>query len=701
MSIIVDKIDQATGRYVAGSAQVRKADPKKDRQSLYQPTAIEKDCINSILKDFRNGWQTMHLPRPEFNDYSLYQRYIVDMLAFNTYQENDGNPLMEDRIGGWQSQAMRPIMRNAAITMAANQTARQLVPKVYAFDNDNNEYEEDAKVMCYLVDWAREQAQYPFKALYRNIAALYSPISWGLSEYVNVYRNVKDGRNADGTWNYKRILDEDESGFQHIPISCDQVYFANFFERDCQKQDFIIIRRIVSLEKAQGMFPMGQYPNMAFVQGGIINVMDDANNGIYQIYDPHMRQEDVEVIYRWRKSTDSKDIMINGILVSEAFAPNVRIDHQYPIDCFYYLPINERCIAGKSLVFSMQSDARLANEFYQMIADGTKLNVFPPTVTTGSDKAGIDVIVPGLNLAFSESDVQLNTLKTADSTSLATAMQTLAKIEASLQESAPMPPQAMNPGGGTPSSAYEISRIEQNSATVLGLAIKFFTFSHVIPYGKLLISDILQYLTMPDAEKIEGNQGLVYKTFFANEPGKSGKRNKIVFSGDLPDTMTDDQKNQMSWAILKAQGGMKSNMTLYVVNPRIFRDRKFKFAVDADVLNPRSAELERAFSIELYDRAVAHPEIFKANEIGKILLGTEPSTSRNPDKYLVPPPTPGQQQMGPGGQPMPGQPQPGGQQPPQAPGIGANPQTGQPGVGSAPKPAPPTQGNQLPQKFGR
>lgn len=685
MSIIVDKIDQATGRYVSNSAMVRRADSKKDKPSLYQPTPIAKDCINSILKDFRNGWQTMHLPRPEFNDYSLYQRYIVDMLAFNTYQENDGNPMMEDRIGGWQSQAMRPIIRNAAISMAAHQTARQLVPKVFAYDDDNNEYAEDAKVMTYLVDWAREQAQYPFKALYRNISALYSPMSWGLSEYVNVYRNIKDKRLPDGSWTYKRILDEEESGFQHNPISCDQVYFANFFEREAQKQDFIIIRRIVSLEKAQGMFPMDKFPNMAFVQGGIINVMDDANNGIYQIYDPHMRQEDVEVIYRWRKSTDSKDIMINGILVSEAFAPNQRNDHQYPIDCFYYLPINERCIAGKSLVFAMQSDARLANEFYQMIADGTKLNVFPPTVTVGSDKAGIDVIVPGLNLAFSETDVQLNTLKTADSQSLQTAMNTLEKIEQSLHESSQDPIQQGNSGAqGTPSTAYEISRIEQNSATVLGLSIKFFTFSHVIPYGKLLISDILQYLTLPDAEKIEGNEGLVYKTFYANEPGKSGTRNKIMFNGSLPDSISDEDKAKMSWMILQAQGGLKSNTKLYLVNPTLFRDRKFKFAVDADVLNPRSAELDRAFAIELFDRAIAHPETFKNTEIGKILLATEPMTSRNPDKYLVPPQQP--QQLG-------------GPQGPQAPGQGANPQTGAPGVGSAPKPAPASQGNQLPQKM--
>ncbi len=674
MSIIADKIDQS-GRYIKDSAQIKKADWKKDKISLYNPSPLERECLNELLIDFRNGWQTMHLTRPEFNDMSLYQRHIIDMLAFNTYQENDGNPLMEDRLGGWQSQAMRPIIRNSAISMCAHQTARQLVPKIHAYNKENDDQEDAAKVMGYLVDWAREDADYPLQALYRNIAALYSPISWGYSEYVDVYRNVKDGKDGDGKWKYKKVIDEEESGFNHLPLAADQIFFSDFYTRDCQKQDFIIWRQVMSFDRAKAKY--GKYTNFnKYVNPGIIVTMDDANSGFYQVYDSHMRQFDVEVVIRWRKSTDSRDIMVNGVLMTEPWAANPRADHQYPFDAFYYLPINERCIAGKSLVFSLQSDARLANEFYQMIADGTKLNLFPPTATIGSDKAGVDVIVPGLNLAFSDPEVKIQTIKTADGQSLQTTMQTLEKIEASIHESSQDPLQQGQQQGGTPSSAYEISRIEQNSATVLGLSIKFFTFLHVIPYGRLLVSDILQYMTMPDAEKITGEGGLLYKTFYAKEAGKSGKQNKIMFDANMPQDMSETDKLNVSWMLLKAQGGLKSNTTLWMVNPTLFREHKYKFSVDADVLNPRSAELERAFAVELYDRAIAHPETFKNTEIGKILLSTDPTTSRNPDKYIVP------------AQPMP--PQMG------VPGQGAQP--GIPGMGSAPKPNIPSQGNQLPQK---
>ena len=653
MSIITDSVDKTNNRYKIDSAKVVTANPKdksgKTTVSSYLPTPAETECRAEFLKDFRLAWQTMHLPRPEFNDMSLYQRHIIDMLAFNTYQENDGNPMMEDRLGGWQSQAMRPIIRNASISIAAHQTARQLVPKIFAYNKADEEQEDAAKVMSYLVDWAREQANYPHMALYRNIAALYSPISWGFSEYVNVYRNIKDKKNEDGTWTYKQVLNEEESGFKHIPLSTDQVFFANFYEREVQKQDFIILRRVISYDTAKAKY--GHLKNFQYVHGGIIVTMDDANKGFYNMYDPHMRQEDVEELIRWRKSTDSREVMVNGVLLTEAYAANPRADHQYPFEAFYYLPINERCIAGKSLVFSLQSDAKLANEFYQMISDGTKLNLFPPTVTSGSDKTGMDVIVPGLNLAFSDKDVTINPLRTADSASLRTAMETLAKIEDSLHESSSNPQQQGQEGTGPASTAYEISRIEQNAATVLGLTIKFFTYAHVIPYGKLLLSDILQYMTMPDAEKITKEGGLLYKTFYAKEPGKTGKQNKIEFDSNLPDTMTEDEKLEMSWALLKAQGGLKSNTTLWKVNPVLFREHKFKFAVDADVLNPRSAELTRAYDLETYDRAVASPVADQEKIFKDLLMSSNPRTERDPDAYIMK-----QQPLAPGMQEANGQP---------------------------------------------
>ncbi len=635
MSIIVDKVDPTNNRYIKDSASVRKrkVDGKdKSEESTYNPTAVQRDIINSFLKDFRNSWQTMHMPRPEFNDMSLYQRYIVDMLAFNTYQENDGAPMLEDRLGGWKSNAVRPVIRNKAISIAAHMTSRLIVPKVFAYNEASDEQEDAAKVMGYLVDWAREQADYSHMALFRVLAALYSPISWGYSEYTEVYRKVHDDEG-----NLIDVIDEDLSGFKHIPLSTDQVYFPNFYERDCQKQDFIIIRRIISYDQFCAKYPVSEYPDAVYVKPGIVVVMDDANRGFYQVYDSHMRSEEVEEVIRWRKNArnefeiDTRAVMVNGILLE--CKPNPRKDHQFPLDCFYYLPINERCIAGKSLVFALQSDATIVNTLYQLFIDGTYLNQMPPVVTTGSDKVGADVFVPGLNLAFADQDVKIQPIRTGDSSHLAATAATMEKVELSISESSQGAVQQGQEKPGTPSTAYEISRIETNAATVLGLTMKFLAGGHILPYGRLLISDVLQYMTIVDSAKITGDEGLIYKTFYTQEAGASGKQNKINFDINMPEQMTEEEKMDMSYELLL--GKINPTTTIHKVNPKLFREYKYIYTIDSDVLNPRSAELIRAFDIETYDRAIANPVADQEKIFTDLLMATNPKTARDPKAYVT------------------------------------------------------------------
>ena len=67
MSIITDRQDKATHRYVADSAKVltaNKNDKKNVTPSDYAPSDEARQCRTEILDDFRLGWQTMHLPRP-------------------------------------------------------------------------------------------------------------------------------------------------------------------------------------------------------------------------------------------------------------------------------------------------------------------------------------------------------------------------------------------------------------------------------------------------------------------------------------------------------------------------------------------------------------------------------------------------------------------------------------------------------------
>ncbi len=97
-------------------------------------------------------------------------------------------------------------------------------------------------------------------------------------------------------------------------------------------------------------------------------------------------------------------------------------------------------------------------------------------------------------------------------------------------------------------------------------------------------------------------------------------------------------------------------MEIAKVNPGLFRDLKYKVAINPDILNPRSEELERAFGLETYDRMIAAPPgMFDPEETAKLLLTSERKTKNDPDKYLAKQPAapvPGMPpEMGQGGMP--------------------------------------------------
>ena len=605
----------------------------KYEKSTYNPTPEEKEMRNRILKDFMNGVTNMWTPRVEFNDLSVIQRMMVDQQSWNTYQPNNGQGMSADDIQGWRSHAMRPIVRNKCISVAAHATARLIFPKVFAYNRSSDDERDAAQVMEDLMEWAGDQSNYKYTALRRVIAALTDPVSIGYTEYVDTYHRVK-GENKNGKWEYILKKDENLSGFQDYTVPADELYIENFYEPDIQKQGFLIWRRVIPYSLAKAKYG-ASYPKFnEHVRQGVQTVYSDANQGFYYVYDPIMRQFDVEELLYFNKNLDVKIIMVNGVIITDADNPNPRNDKLYPFDKFGYELINNRCFYYKSLAFKTMQDANIVNTLYPMIVDGTYLNIFPPMVNVGSEVIGSDVIVPGAVTNLSTPNASLQAIKTESN--IRAGMETLQKVEESLAESAATGDvqQGTQPSGI--STAYEISRLEQNATTILGLFVQMIA-QHVKDFGKLRISDILQYLTIADVDSIEANKPLVYKTFLLHDKKSDtgSKSRKIRFDSNMPDeTLNSDEQYQMSFDVIKEQGGINSKTELYKVNPELFRNLKYMATVSPDVLNPRSEDLERAYDVELFDRLIMSP-IADQEEALRLLLRTNPNTRKDVDKYIM------------------------------------------------------------------
>lgn len=630
MSIVTIKETQVNGMKQVEAVMMKSSVNKKGEieqtTADYNPSEEENMVRAMILKHFVLASVNMYTPRVEFNDLSLITRDQYDQMSFNTYQPNNGQGWQGTPQANWRSRAIRPIIRNKAMSIAAHATARLLFPKIFAYNDNADEQEEAAKVIEDLMEWSGEISNYSYNALVRTITALSSPASIGYTEYAEITRLVKVEKSGD-TWTEKRIQDEAYPCFMDVVVPVNQFYIENVFEPDIQKQGFVIWRKVYAFSGAQAQYN-GVFDNFKYVKPGVQTIYDDANRSFYYVYDPNMRSEDIEEIIYWNKNLDLKIIMINGIMMTDYDNPNPRQDKLYPFDKFGYELINNRFFYYKSLAFKLQHDAEIINTLYQMIIDRTYLDTFKPMVNVGGEIIASDVIVPGAVTTLSDPNADLRAINLGTNQDVSSAIESMSVVEKSINESSQDPLQGGNGQPGT-QTAYEIKRIEDNANTILGLFVQMIA-KHVRDFGKLRLGDIIQYLTLPEVSNITDDPELTYKTFFIR--GKD-KNKKIVLDGNLPTEYSHEEYLNASLD-LKAEEDQKK-MQIVKVNPIMLRELKYMVTISPDILNPRSTDLERAYDLETFDRMIAAPQVFDPEETGKLLLKTNPSTKSDPKKYLM------------------------------------------------------------------
>ena len=596
-------------------------------------TDEEKTVRAMIIRQFALSDIIMQKPRVEFNDMSVIGRTNYDQLVWNNYQPNNGDGFEGDELNSWKSNAVRPIIRNKCVSIAAHATAHLIFPKIFAYSKTSEEYKDAAIIMTDLMEWASDRSDYAQHSLQRTIAALVMPASIGYQEYAEVYRKVKIPKETGG-YDKKLILDEDLSGFQNVVVPASELYIENFYEPDIQKQGYLIWRRVLSYSTLEAKYA-AIYPKFKYVLPGVQLIYNDANNTFYYVYDPNMRQDMGEEVIYWNKNSDLKIIMVNGIMLTDADNPNPRNNKLYPFDKFGYQLISDKCFYYKSLAFLLMQDAKIVNDLYNMIIDGTYLNIMPPMINVGGEAITSDVIIPGAVTTFSSPDADLKVIQTTDGQRLKTSMDTLFKVNESINESSldPNMEGQQNKGNQT---AYEISRQEQNASTILGLFVKMIS-QHVKDFGRLRLGDIIQYLTIADVDKVEENTELIYKSFVVSNRNSEGKtRSRQIKFKNFNAEMTPDQELKASYDVLEAQGGIDSKTELYLANPKLIRDLCYHLTVSPDVLSPKSEDLERAYNLEAYDRMIANP-LTNQEEAYRLLLGSYDTTKRDPDKFIAKP----------------------------------------------------------------
>lgn len=591
-----------------------------------------------IREDFAAGYASMFRPRREFNDLSMVERDSIDTMAWSVYQPNDGDGGV-DETQGWRSNAVRPITRNKIYSIAAHVTAHTLFPRIHAFDDDSVEQHDAAQVMSDLIEWSviGTNASFANVSLRAVIAALTKPVSIVGTQYREVYRTVKRGKNPDGTYKTEQILDEDLSGFQDESIPPDQIYIPDFYQPDIQKQGWVIRRRVRPYTTLKTIYPVSSYPDFVFVRPGVQCIFNDANQSFYEAYDLLMQPDECEEVIYHNKTLDLELHVVNGILLDDADSPNPREDKLYPYASFGYelLRPNGDCFYYKSLAFKTMPDDKIANTIYPMLMDGSYLAMMPPVINVGGEVIASDVIAPGKVTTLSDSNSSMTPLL-IQSQNLKAGFDALLEVEKNITDDAFQP---LQQGDQVPANtaALTVAAMEKNAKLMMGPFLQM-TGEYVRQMGRLRIGDIKQYMTLPQVAAIEGsaNDDLVYKTFMLPSNASRSKGKKIAFTDGMPESpIPKSQHLKMSYDVLKEQGGLKSKYQLYKVNPRLWRQMKYMVIVSPDVLAPLSSELEMAMNLDTFDKMITAPQgMFDPQETAKLLLESNPTTKKHPEKYL-------------------------------------------------------------------
>jgi hypothetical protein len=317
------------------------------------------------------------------------------------------------------------------------------------------------------------------------------------------------------------------------------------------------------------------------------------------------------------------------------------LDKLYPFAKSGYEPLNNGVFFYyKSAANKLGSDQDIVDTLYNMILDGSFLALMPPTAVYGSEEFNSSIYIPGMVTSMRDPNSKIETI--GPRADLRAGMESIQMVERSMSESSQDNLRGGQTGGGGDRTAREVMLLEKNASIALGLFGKMVGFL-VEDIGNLMVSDILQHMTVAQVSEITGD--MKYRSFILPEKMMDGKTvsKKIQFSSpaDNPAPTTEEEYMDESFKMLETEGGPSAEKKIYKVNPELFRQRKYKIKVSVDELSPKSKALEKALSLEFYDRAIANPladqqavfkemvSIYKPGEADKFVAKQQPVPQQN------------------------------------------------------------------------
>ena len=550
--------------------------------SAYQPALDIRNLTEKISQDFGIAYNLQHKPFTEFNDYSLLQRADIDQKRWNAYRM----PQSEDIDEAWRWNGIRPITRNRILGIVAQMTANMIIPAPFA-QNDKDEVDKmAAMVMRDLLEYNIRNSNYLENYVMWITDALVNPAAYMGVGFFEAMQTIKEEN--EGKISKKEVIDGVLSGFQTFNIPIDEILISNFYQKQLERQRFIIRRRYIDFDEAKAL--KGEHDNFQYVSPGVKTTFNADTTLFYDVYDENLQTLVEEMTY-YNRLEDYELSFMNGIYLGDKDVEANPIKHRdnenkpkYNFSVMGYEDISSRFFYFKSAAWKLGDDDELVIRTEQLLADATFLETMSPTITSGIGEMSETIMIPGKNTVFLNPDVKINPIKVGGG--ISAAFNLLTKKERDISESSQDP---MMTGVQTQAkTATESALLAQNAKIALGRFGNMLANS-LRKYGGLMIDVILQHQTIGEVEQISDTESAQkFKTFILSTEEEGQKINKkIIFKPEMiGEEVSEEQSMTRSQELLKQEGGIDSDTRIYEVNPNTWRKLKYFLTVDIDQLLP-------------------------------------------------------------------------------------------------------------------
>jgi hypothetical protein len=587
------------------------AKPKKALK-LYRPSDTEDDIISGIWHKWEMAREMRHNRYRFFNDRSLAE-YVEDSVdRFNGYIEPRTDPAAD-----WGAHVFHPATRNKTIAIIAQITAERVRAEFFAqLDGDDDEHRA-ATLIKHLEDYTYYKNRDDEQQFYAVVEAAVKGTVIGYEGYKRDTRKIKeiteyDADTGEIKFEEKEIEDYDDVFGEVIPLM--DIYPANIYVRDIQKQPYMIWRTVIDHEMFLAEF--GKYKNAKLVQPSAElrrdsqNVAGDDENRASISED--VLDNQVEIIRYFDRPNDEFHIIANGVLLTPTESP-LPWDHKnYPFWKAMFEPFDNAFFYGKSLPDKLRDNQDILNTLYRLVIDQGILSVNPPILTQGMEEIRDEMLFPGRRVPVDDvTQTKIMEIPTPG----AAHFNIMQMVETNINKSSMDDPSSGSATSRT--TAFEIGVAKEAAQKLLSLFLRSLEWG-VRDKTELRIANILQFYRLPKIQSLSDDEAEnTYRTIFLEDTrladGTKGRQSIQVVDGELP-TEAEVNRRELSGLM---QG---KNIGLAYITTEFLRTIDIRIKIIPNSSLKMSEALERALELDYQQKVNAlYPDLLNREEAFKEL----------------------------------------------------------------------------------